>query len=73
MFSVYFVGGAVGLAILAIPADAVSARVTIYVLAQAVITGSFVLADEIAAEVVSTDVRSMSFVIVDGVSKVGGE
>ncbi len=70
MFLVYFLGGCVGLSILALPAEWTAARVVVYMLAQAVITGSFVLADEIVAEVVSTDVRSISFVVVDGVSKV---
>ncbi len=70
MFSVYCIGGAIGLSILAIPFDVIAARVIVYLLAQAMIAGSFVLADEFVAEVVSTDVRSVSFVLVDGISKV---
>ncbi len=37
---------------------------------QAIITGSWVLADEIAAEAVSTDARAISLVVADAVSKV---
>ncbi len=73
MLSTYSLGGLVGLSILFMPSEWVWVRVCTYLLAQGVITASFVLADEIAAEIVSTDTRSTTFVIVDGVSKVRNE
>jgi TolB-like protein len=70
MFSTYLVGGLFGLSILCIPGDMTHLRVLTYLLAQGVTVACFVLANGITAEIISTDARSTTFVVVDGISKV---
>ncbi len=68
----YIVGGLIGISFLLLPADATTARVILYILCQAIMSGDFYLVDTYTPDMFSTDTRNFAFSFLDAVSKVKG-
>ena len=67
----YLIAGFLGISFLLIPAEAATARVVLYVLCQAVMSGDFYLVDTYTPDMFSTDTRNFAFSLLDAISKVG--
>jgi hypothetical protein len=63
-------GGLIGISFLLLPADATTARVILYILCQAIMSGDFYLVDTYTPDLFSTDTRNFAFSFLDAVSKV---
>ncbi len=67
---IYPVDGLLAMSFYFLPAEAITSRVVVFILAQALIIASFFLIDAFTPELFSTDARNSTFSFLDSLSKV---